>query len=131
MNRLLLLCLVSGFFATYLFGCTQTAVVTSQQSKRVVTVTPTAVAKFQDFLRDSPGDHIRLSIESHDNGGFSYHLNIESPPIASDDLVDRSNGFTLVISTGDSLYVEGTTIDWKILPDGAAGFDFDNPGAIK
>ncbi|MCS7468294.1 iron-sulfur cluster assembly accessory protein [Stieleria sp. ICT_E10.1] len=94
-------------------------------------MTDAAVAKFVAFLNDAPNDHIRLSVKQEGPTGFMYDLQIESPPWTDDDLVDRSNGFTIVVSPRDSIYLDGATIDWETRPDGTEGFKFNNPNAIE
>lgn len=100
------------------------------QSESLVTLTDSAAAKFQGFLADFPGDHIRLSIKRDGPTGFTYDLQVESPPWGNDDIVDRSHGFVLVVAPQDSLYLDGATIDWETRADGTAGFKFHNPNAV-
>jgi len=100
-------------------------------NQSVVKLTDAAVAKFAAFLSDAPSDHIRLSVKRDGPTGFMYDLQIESPPWSDDDLVDQSNGFTLVVSPRDSTYLDGATIDWETRPDGTEGFKFHNPNAIE
>lgn len=112
-------------------GWTQGSVDLTRESMRVVALTPAAVAKFRNFLRAAPGGHIRLAIIGDAHTGFTYDLQVESSPIASDAFVDRSHGSAMVVSPRDSRYVNGATIDWEIRGDGTAGFKFDNPNATK
>ncbi|EMI15547.1 FeS cluster biogenesis domain protein [Rhodopirellula maiorica SM1] len=100
-------------------------------NQSVVELTDAAVAKFISFLKDAPGDHIRLAVKREGPSGFMYDLQIESPPWSDEDLVDKSNGFTMVVSPRDSIYVDGATIDWETRPDGTEGFKFHNPNAIE
>ncbi len=114
-----------------LAGCPSQSNDPKRQSQTVVTITPAAESKFKEFLRDSPGDHIRLSIKDHGENGFEYALNLESPPISDDDIVQDCQGFTLAVSPRDLVYVEGSTIDWLTRLNEPDGFKFDNPNAFK
>ncbi|MEM6366155.1 MAG: iron-sulfur cluster assembly accessory protein [Planctomycetota bacterium] len=95
-----------------------------------MSLTPSAVAKFREFLGGPPGDHIRLSVKRDGPMGFMYDLQIESPPHSDDDLLDRTIGFLLVVSPHDALYLDGAQIDWQNKSDGTAGFKFNNPNAV-
>jgi iron-sulfur cluster assembly accessory protein len=97
------------------------------ENSSVVTVTPVAVAKFREFLDASPSSHIRVHVMSGGCNGFLYKLEIEDNPIDPTDRVDRSNGFTIVMSKKYALILEGTTIDWETQSDGSEGFKFHNP----
>lgn len=114
-----------------LAGCPSQSNDTTKKSQTVVTITPAAETKFKEFLRDSPGDHIRLSIKDNGENGFEYALNLESPPIPSGAVVQDCQGFTLAVSPRDLVYVEGSTIDWETRLNEPDGFKFDNPNAFK
>ncbi|WP_283433094.1 HesB/IscA family protein [Neorhodopirellula lusitana] len=97
----------------------------------VVSVTPLAVAKFREFLKNSPNAHVRLALIEGGCSGFLYDLQIVHSPIAPTSRVDRSNGFAIVVSPEHVIYLEDSTIDWEIQPDGNAGFKFHNPNALE
>ena len=131
-----LITLVLAFIIASFFGCTKTKtpdesipVPTQTANDPVVVLTANAVSKFREFLQDSPDSYIRVSISGSGCDGFNYGLRLDDSPIASDDRVDRSNGFAVVVAPRDSMFVEGTKIDWLSEPDGSAGFHFDNPNA--
>ncbi len=98
---------------------------------RVVIITPSAAAKFHEFLADSPTSHICVALKEGGYSGLMYDLQIEDPPIDPNYLIDRSNGFTLVISPEHAKYLTGATIDWKNQPDGSSGFEFHIPNATE
>jgi iron-sulfur cluster insertion protein len=100
------------------------------RQRSVVKLTDAAVSKFTDFLAAEPKKHIRLSVKYEGPTGFRYDLQLDDA-IRETDLIDRSNGFLLVVDPTSSLFLDGATIDWQTLPDGTAGFKFDNPNAIQ
>jgi iron-sulfur cluster assembly accessory protein len=143
-----LLCTIVAFALVICLGCNDSTEVSnasastnptestardtdSPSNQSVVELTDAAIAKFVAFLNDTPNDHIRLSVKREGPTGFMYDLQIESPPWGDNDLVDRSNGFTIVVSPRDSIYLDGATIDWETRPDGTEGFKFNNPNAIE
>ncbi len=97
----------------------------------VVELTDSAVAKFFEFLKDTPDAHIRLSVKREGPSGFMYDLKIEPTPWSDQDLVDQSHGFAIAVPPRDFIYLDGATIDWESRPDGTAGFKFHNPNAIE
>lgn len=97
----------------------------------VIELTDSAVAKFVEYLKDTPDDHIRLSVKREGPSGFMYDLQIEPTPWSDQDFVDQSHGFAIVVSPRDSIYLDGATIDWESRPDGTEGFKFHNPNAIE
>lgn len=100
------------------------------RERQVVNLTETATAKFKEFLAAEPTKHIRLSVKHAGPTGFMYDLQIDHS-INDYDFVDRSHGFTLVVDSKSSIYLDGATIDWQTQPDGQAGFKFDNPNAVE
>ncbi len=103
---------------------------TPGENRQVVQLTEAAVVKFKEFLSESPSSHIRLSIRDDNSAGFSYDLKLDDKLVESD-FVDRSYGVTIAVDPTSALYLEGTTIDWVNDPDGRAGFQFDNPNAVR
>lgn len=99
-------------------------------SESLVAITDAAAAKFNQFLADFPGNHVRLSVKEVGPNGFAYDLQVEPPPWKQDDVVTHSHGFALVVSPRDSVYLDGLKIDWETQADGTAGFRFHNPNAV-
>lgn len=61
---------------------------------------------------------------------FSYILDLTESPANKDDFTFVSNGIKIVISVRDSLYLRGTTIEFKDA-DKERGFVFKNPNALS
>lgn len=99
--------------------------------KKVVTLTPSAVAKLKQYLGEDSQSYVRLSIIGDGYNGFSYGLRIDESEVESTDYVDESYGFAFVTDQRGKLYVDGTTIDWLLTEDGREGFKFDNPNAVR
>jgi len=98
--------------------------------RAVVSLTDAAVAKFKEFLAAHPTKHIRLAVINGGSTGYTYDLQVDDS-IREYDFVDRSSGITIVVDPKNSVFVDGSKIDWRMEPDGRTGFTFDNPNAIR
>jgi iron-sulfur cluster assembly accessory protein len=96
----------------------------------MMTITPTAVRKVQDFmLEHQAGDEAGLRVAVLPGGcsGFQYGLNIEDAPEADDEILEQS-GVRIFVDPFSAQYLDGVEIDYVSSMMGS-GFSFRNPNA--
>ncbi|MBI4410129.1 MAG: iron-sulfur cluster assembly accessory protein [Gemmatimonadetes bacterium] len=95
-----------------------------------ITVTPTAVAEVQKFMREqgaTTSAGLRVAVLPGGCSGFQYGLNIEDES-QDDDEVQEVNGLRVFIDPFSAQYLQGVEIDYVTSMMGA-GFTFKNPNA--
>jgi Fe-S cluster assembly iron-binding protein IscA len=95
--------------------------------RKVVNVTEIAREKLISALANRITHYIRCSLDANERIGIVYDLRADNSPIMKSDFFDRSYGFLIVVDERSSRCLQGATIDWLTLPNGDAGFKFDNP----
>ncbi len=96
----------------------------------MLTLSPTAVGKVQDFLEEHGGEEgsgLRVAVLPGGCSGFQYGLNIEDGPEDDDDVLDQE-GIRIFVDPFSAQYLEGVEIDYVTSMMGA-GFSFRNPNA--
>ncbi len=96
-----------------------------------ITLTPTAVAKVQEFIEEhgaQEGAGLRVAVLPGGCSGFQYGLNIEDGPEEDDEVFDHSEGVRMFIDPFSVQYLEGIEIDYVTSMMGS-GFAFRNPNA--
>lgn len=97
---------------------------------RMLTLTPTAVGKVQDFIEEHGGQEgagLRVAVLPGGCSGFQYGLNIEDGPEEDDDVWDQE-GVRIFVDPFSAQYLDGVEIDYVTSMMGA-GFTFRNPNA--
>jgi iron-sulfur cluster assembly protein len=96
----------------------------------MVTLTPVAVEKVQDFIQEHGvvGDAgLRVAVLPGGCSGFQYGLNIEDAPEADDEVLELG-GVRVFVDPFSAQYLEGVEIDYVTSMMGQ-GFTFRNPNA--
>lgn len=96
----------------------------------MLTLTPTAVSKVQEFITDhgsSDVSGLRVAVLPGGCSGFQYGLNIEDGPETDDEIFDLS-GVRIFVDPFSAQYLEGVEIDYVTSMMGS-GFSFRNPNA--
>ena len=106
---------------------------TSPQRPPALTITPAAALRLVDVQRagaGTKGRHFRLSLKERGCSGMSYSLDlVDSAAKATEEEV-TVDGIRVQIDGKALMHVVGTTMDWRVEPDGLSrGFFFDNPNA--
>jgi iron-sulfur cluster assembly accessory protein len=97
----------------------------------VITLTPLAATKVREM---SPGfdvtatAYLRVGVEPAESPQFRYLLDITQAADPAKDYLGHSQGIRIVVDRHSSLYLTGTTIDYRTTENGA-GFWFENPNA--
>ena len=95
----------------------------------IVTLTPKAAAKVQEFQAQMGKQNLRVSVKLQGPTGFMYDLDMVDLGESSD-LRGVSNGIPLLIEGRSVPLIKGTVIDWRTNDDGNEGFFFENPNAV-
>jgi len=93
-----------------------------------LTLTPAAVGKVQDFIKEHAGDEsagLRVAVLPGGCSGFQYGLNVEDKPEDDDDISDQQ-GVRIFVDPFSAQYLDGVEIDYVTSMMGA-GFTFRNP----
>ena len=96
----------------------------------MLTLTPAAAGKVQDFIEEHSGDEsagLRVAVLPGGCSGFQYGLNIEDGPEEDDDIWDQE-GVRVFVDPFSAQYLEGVEIDYVTSMMGA-GFTFRNPNS--
>lgn len=101
------------------------------QQKTVVTLTDAAVAMVLQFQRQDNNPYLRVAVKNGGPTGLIYDLQLDDQFSSSDDYLDESHGLKVVVDKKSALYIDGTSIDWRVTETGQEGFHFTNPNAKK
>ena len=96
----------------------------------MMTMTVTAVAKVQDFIKEHGVETdagLRVAVLPGGCSGFQYGLNVEDGPESDDEVVDIE-GVKIFVDPFSAQYLEGVEIDYVTSFMGQ-GFTFKNPTA--
>ena len=96
----------------------------------MMTMTVTAVAKVQDFIKEHGVETdagLRVAVLPGGCSGFQYGLNVEDGPESDDEVVDIE-GVKVFVDPFSAQYLEGVEIDYVTSFMGQ-GFTFKNPTA--
>ncbi len=98
-----------------------------------VTVTELAAKEVKRFIEEGDYDDnavLRIGVSSGGCSGFNYSLNISSEYDEMNDMKMVQHGVTVVVNRKESLFLEGTTVDYY---EGIEqrGFQFHNPNAKR
>ncbi|RMG15507.1 MAG: iron-sulfur cluster assembly accessory protein [Planctomycetota bacterium] len=96
------------------------------QQETVVTLTEAAQEAARRFLAAEEGKVLRVGVTSGGCSGFSYLVTTDVRK--EDDLVQRHEGFEVVIDPISRNFLRGSTLDY-VDEIGHAGFRFENPQA--
>ena len=96
----------------------------------MVTLTPMAVDKVQDFIEEHGAEShagLRVAVLPGGCSGFQYGLNIEDSPENDDEVLDLS-GVRVFVDPFSAQYLEGVEIDY-VTGFMGSGFTFRNPNS--
>ena len=99
------------------------------EPKDVVRLTRPAMEKVLELRKSSGARYLRVGVRGNAQMGLSYDLRLDDWADPENDFIGRSEGVRIVVSKRSSLFLEGTTIDWRV-GEAGEGFVFDNPNAV-
>ena len=109
---------------------TTETVSTPTQDETLLTLTPTAAEKVQNFLADEPDASevaLRVAVQAGGCAGFRYALFFDDRQLDGD-IETEQHGITLRVDKMSTPYIKGAVIDWKESLE-ASGFSIENPNA--
>jgi iron-sulfur cluster assembly protein len=99
----------------------------------IITLTPLAAQKIRAMshgLDVSTTAYLRVGVEPAKAPQFRYLLDITEAADPKNDLLGNSQGVRIVVDRRASVFLVGTTIDYRTTESGS-GFWFENPNALK
>ena len=102
----------------------------------LISVTPAAINKAREILKDQPNAdqlYLRLGVKGGGCSGFSYHLEFDSDVDPQYDRFFEFEGVKVVVDRKSLLYLAGMTLNYTgdLHFVGEGGFEFVNPNASK
>lgn len=101
------------------------------EKSEVITLTPLAAQKVREMSQGldlNTTAYLRVGVEPGQAPQFRYLLDVTEAADPNNDLLGTSQGIRIVVDRAASIYLIGTTIDYRTTGDGS-GFWFDNPNA--
>lgn len=92
----------------------------------MITITEKAKEKLLDILREDNSEYIRFGLQGGGCNGFQYFLTLDQIKEEDDHVFDLGNGHALLVDAMSSMYLPGTTIDYRKDIMGET-FVFENP----
>ncbi|MBA4452888.1 MAG: iron-sulfur cluster insertion protein ErpA [Nitrosopumilaceae archaeon] len=103
----------------------------SEQTQKLITVTPKAAEKIVEFMKeeaDSP-EYLRVYVQGGGCSGLSYGMGFEKAP-EEDDLVLEESGVKLIVDSYSVDHLKGANVDYIESLMGS-GFKINNPNVTK
>jgi Fe-S cluster assembly iron-binding protein IscA len=102
------------------------------ERRRVITVTPSAVKSIQKSAGETTDWYVRVRIEVFRDGGgmptgFRDKVEAVEDAYPEFDLLDDSQGVSVLVDRRSADYLEGTTLDWIRGEDGRFGLGLVRP----
>jgi len=113
------------FEATFCF------IMASEQTQKLVTVTPKAAEKIVEFMKEEAEnpEYLRVYVQGGGCSGLSYGMGFEKAP-EEDDLVLEENGVKLIIDSYSVDHLKGANVDYIESLMGS-GFKINNPNVTN
>ncbi len=103
----------------------------SEQTQKMITVSPKAAEKIKEFMKeevDSP-QYLRVYVQGGGCSGLSYGMGFEKAP-EEDDLVMEETGIKLLVDSYSVDHLKGANVDYIESLMGS-GFKINNPNVTK
>ncbi len=103
----------------------------SEQTQKLITVTPKAAEKIAEFMKEeseSP-EYLRVYVQGGGCSGLSYGMGFEKAP-EEDDVVLEENGVKLIVDSYSIDHLKGANVDYIESLMGS-GFKINNPNVTN
>ena len=103
----------------------------TEQTAKLITVTPKAAEKIQEFMAEETEkpEYLRVYVQGGGCSGLSYGMGFEKVP-EEDDLVMEENGVKLLVDSYSVDHLKGANVDYIESLMGS-GFKINNPNVVK
>ncbi|MCA9811728.1 MAG: iron-sulfur cluster insertion protein ErpA [Nitrosarchaeum sp.] len=103
----------------------------SEQTQKLITVTPKAAEKIIEFMKEEAEkpEYLRVYVQGGGCSGLSYGMGFEKAP-EDDDLVMEESGVKLLIDSYSIDHLKGANVDYIESLMGS-GFKINNPNVVK
>jgi iron-sulfur cluster assembly protein len=103
----------------------------SEQTQKMITVTPKAAEKIKEFMKEETEnpEYLRVYVQGGGCSGLSYGMGFEKSP-EEDDLVMEENGVKLLVDSYSVDHLKGANVDYIESLMGS-GFKINNPNVVK
>jgi iron-sulfur cluster assembly protein len=104
---------------------------TTEQSQKLITVTPKAAEKIKEFMKEEKEnpEYLRVYVQGGGCSGLSYGMGFETKP-EDDDTVIEESGVKVLIDSYSQDSLNGANIDYIESLMGS-GFKINNPNVTK
>ena len=103
----------------------------SEQTQKLITVTPKAAEKIIEFMKEEAEnpEYLRVYVQGGGCSGLSYGMGFEKSP-EEDDMVLEENGVKLIVDSYSIDHLKGANVDYIESLMGS-GFKINNPNVTK
>ncbi len=104
---------------------------TTEQSQKLITVTPKAAEKIHEFMKEEKEnpEYLRVYVQGGGCSGLSYGMGFETKP-EDDDTVIEESGVKIIVDSYSQDSLKGANIDYIESLMGS-GFKINNPNVTK
>jgi len=104
---------------------------TTEQSQKLITVTPKAAEKIVEFMKEDAekSEYLRVYVQGGGCSGLAYGMEFVAKP-EEDDTVIEEHGIKLVVDSYSQEHIKGATVDYIESLMGS-GFKINNPNVTK
>ena len=104
---------------------------TTEQTQKIVTVTPKAAEKIHEFMKEEKEnpEYLRVYVQGGGCSGLSYGMGFETKP-EDDDTIFEETGVKLLVDSYSQDHLKGANIDYIESLMGS-GFKINNPNVTK
>jgi iron-sulfur cluster assembly protein len=104
---------------------------TTEQTQKILTVTPKAAEKIKEFINEEPEkpEYLRVYVQGGGCSGLSYGMGFEKQP-EEDDTIIEEHGVKLLIDSYSIDHLKGANVDYIESLMGS-GFKINNPNVTK
>lgn len=103
----------------------------TEQTQKLVTVTPKAAEKILEFMKEEPEkpEYLRVYVQGGGCSGLSYGMGFETKPEEDDTVIEEAS-VKLLVDSYSQEHLQGANIDYIESLMGS-GFKINNPNVTK